>query len=58
MVIGAYTLLENLTDDAIYCLALCDEIYDHIPLFDEILRHIELCNYLNSQIQQNPPKLF
>ena len=33
------TLLENLTDAAI---ALCDEIFDHFPLFDETLRHTEL----------------
>ena len=25
-----------------YCLALCDEIFDHFPLLDETLRHIEL----------------
>ena len=32
------TLLEKLTDDAIPC----DEIFNHFPLFDETLRHIEL----------------
>ena len=45
------TLLENLTDEA-----LCDEIIDHFPLFDEILRQIELCKL--SQIQRNPLQIF
>ena len=27
-----------------FCLALCDEIFDHFPLFDKTLRNIELCN--------------
>ena len=28
-------LLENLTDEANrYCLVLCDEMFDHFPLFD------------------------
>ena len=40
------------------CLAQCDEILDHFPLFDYTLRHIELCNSVISQILQNPPKLF
>ena len=38
-----------------YCLAQCDEILDHFPLFDYTLRHIELCNSVISQILQNPP---
>ena len=38
-------LLENLTDD-------------HLPLFDETLRHIELFNIVPCQIQRNPPKPF
>ena len=51
--IHSHTLLENLTDDAIaYCLAVFDEIFDHFPLFDETLRHIELCNNVISQIQR------
>ena len=29
-----------------------------LPLFEETLRHIELCNIGISQIQRNPPKLF
>ena len=45
------TLLEKLTDDAIPC----DEIFNHFPLFDETLRHIELCNSLISPIQRNLP---
>ena len=40
--------LENVTGDAI--------LFHHFPLFDETLRHVELCNSVNSQIQQNPPK--
>ena len=27
----AYTLLENLTDDALAYVALCDEMFDHFP---------------------------
>ena len=34
--------------------ALCDEIFDHFPLFDDTLRHIELCNI--SLIRRNPTK--
>ena len=26
-------------------LTLCDFIFDHFPLFDETLRHIEICKY-------------
>ena len=51
------TLLENLTDDDMYCLALCEEIFKQFPLFDETLRHIELCNSVISHTQRNPPKL-
>ena len=39
-------------------LLLCDEIFNHFPLFAETLRHVELCNGVISQIQENPPKLF
>ena len=42
------TLLENVTDE--YCLALCDEKFDYFPLFDESLRHMELCNSVIDQI--------
>ena len=38
-------LLENFTDDAI------DEMFYHFPLFDETLRHIELCNSVISQVK-------
>ena len=41
-----------------YCIALCDVIYDLFSLFDESLRHIELCNSVFSQIEQNLPQLF
>ena len=41
-----------------YCLALCDEIFDQFPLFDETLRSIELCKSGISKIQRNQPKLF
>ena len=51
MILAASTLLENLTDD-VNCLALWDEIFDHFPLFDDTLRHIELCNSVISQIQE------
>ena len=34
-----------------YCLARCDEIFDHFTLLDETLRHSELCNSVISQIQ-------
>ena len=37
------------------CLALCDEMFDHFHLFDETLRHIELCNSVICQIQWNHP---
>ena len=50
----ADALLENLTDDSISQLHICD----YFPLFDENFRHIELCNRVISQIQRNPPKLF
>ena len=33
-----------------YCLAVCDEIFDHFPLFDEILRLIEFCNSVVSEL--------
>ena len=36
-----------------YCLALWDEIFDPFPLFDETLRHIELCNSVISEVCQN-----
>ena len=37
--------VRSLIDDAIaQLLAVCDEIFDHFPQFDETLRHIELCN--------------
>ena len=39
-----------------YCLALCDEIFYHFPLFEETLRHIKLCSGVISNIQGNPPK--
>ena len=41
-----------------YCLAWCNEIFYHIPLFDETLRHLELCISVTCKILQNPPKLF
>ena len=48
-----YAFLGNLTD----ILALCEEIFDHFSLFDETLRHIELCNTVSSvtysEIRQN-----
>ena len=31
-----------------YCLALCDEMFAHFPLFDETLHHIELWNQSNT----------
>ena len=37
-------------------IALCEEIFDHFPVFDETLRLIELCNRENSQMLRNPPK--
>ena len=43
------TLLEKLTDDAIPC----DEIFNHFPLFDETLRHIELWDSVKRQCRQN-----
>ena len=51
------TLLENLTDDAM-ALAVCDEIFDPFPRFEETLRHIEVFNSVISQKTRNPPKLF
>ena len=39
-------------------VALCYEIFYFSPLFDETLRHIQLCNSGISQIKRNPPKLF
>ena len=33
-------MLENLSDDAV-AIALCDEIFDHFPLFEETLRHTD-----------------
>ena len=39
-----------------YCLALCDKIFDHFPLFEETVRHIKLCSTIISNIQRNPPK--
>ena len=33
-----------------YLLALCDEVFEHFPLFDEMLRHIEFGNCVISQI--------
>ena len=47
LVAGYNTLLEN-SNWWHYCLALCDEIFDHLALLDETLRHIELCNSLIS----------
>ena len=41
-----------------WCLALCNESFYHFSLFDEIFRHMELCNSIVSQIQRNPSKLF
>ena len=41
-----------------YCLALCNEIFDHLPIFDETLRHIELCNSVIRHMHRNPPKAF
>ena len=41
-----------------YCLARCNEIFAFFPLFDETLRHIELCNNVIRHIQRNPPKHF
>ena len=51
------TLSENLTDDAFALLygMKCSTMF---PLFDETLRHLELCNIVISHIQRNPPKLF
>ena len=37
-----------------YCY--CVEMVDHCPLFDETLRHIELCNSVINHIQRNPTK--
>ena len=51
------TLLKNFNWWRCY-LALCDEIFDHFPLFYETSCHIELCNSVASQMQRNPPKLF
>ena len=31
--------------------SICDEIYDHFPLFDENLSHLELCNSVIRHIQ-------
>ena len=49
IIVGLRTLLANLLM-TLYGLALCDEMLDHFPLFDETLRHIELCNCVFSQI--------
>ena len=51
----AFTLLENKWWR--YSLYLCDEMFNHFPLFDETLRHIEVSNSVISHIQRNPPKL-
>ena len=57
IIVGLRTLLENLLM-TLYGLALSDEMLDHFPLFDETVRHIELCNSVISYIQRNPSKLF
>ena len=54
---GNGALLENLTDDDIAKLYVT-EIFDHFPLFDETLSHIELCNSGIRYIKKNPQKLF
>ena len=41
-----------------YCLALCEEIFDNFPLFDETVRYIELWNSVIRHIQRNLPTLF
>ena len=42
----------------LHCLTLCDEMFAHFPLFDETLRHTELCNSVISQPLRNPSTLF
>ena len=37
-----------------YCLALCDEFFDHFPPFDETLRHI--CRTWQQRYQSNTAK--
>ena len=32
------------------CIALCEEMFDYFPPFDETLRHIELCNTIASSV--------
>ena len=39
----AYTLLENLTDDALAYVALCDEMFDHFP--QQILVNVTLADW-------------
>ena len=41
-----------------YCITLYDEIFDNFPLFDEILRHIELCNMRQQSNTAKSAKLF
>ena len=37
---------------------VCDKIFDHLALFDELLRQTKLCFKCHkSHIQRNPPKL-
>ena len=38
-------------------VALIDKIFDHFPLFDKFVRHIELNNSV-IYVQRNPPKPF
>ena len=40
-----------------YCLVVGDENFDHFPLFDETLRHLELCTSVVSQMQRNQKNL-
>ena len=51
------TVLKNLSDGPI-SLDLRDEMYNSFLLFDETVRHIELCNSIISHIQLNLAKLF
>ena len=51
-----YTV-RQFSDDAIYYLALFDAIFDHFPLFDLTLRHIELGNSVVNLLERNTLKL-
>ena len=49
------TALENVKIEVAWLYGT--KFFDKFPLFDETLRHIELCNSVTSQIQQNPQKM-